>query len=703
MAGNMDQAQLQAAIEEKGLQITTQGGAVRELKDRVKAKKKAKEDTAEADADVLAGVDKLKALKAELEELEVQLENVTGIPRDKGAFREAVAKALEGRMFYTPSFSIYGGVSGLYDYGPPGTAVKANLTQFWRQHFVFAESMLELECPSVTPEIVLKTSGHVDRFVDYSVQDDLGNCIRADTLLKDFLEALMEDPKATADNKKKAEHDLAEVEGMDCEALRSALRKWDVQSNEPGGGKISDPFPFNLMFQTSIGPSGTQVGYLRPETAQGIFVNFRDLLYYNGGRLPFAAAQIGQSFRNEINPKQGLLRVREFTQAEIEHFVHPERKTHPRFKDIADVAPLMHSAKLQQAHAKPEALPLREAVAQGVVANETLAYFIGRTYLFMVAAGINPKRMIFRQHLPNEMAHYACDCWDCEVQTTYGWVECAGLADRSAFDLGVHSKASKTDLVAYEQFDAPKEEEVVEVEPQMKVMGKTLKQAAKAVVEHLAGLSEADALALKGRLEADGKATVEVDGSSHSLTADMVSIEKKTKKVHGRNYTPSVIEPSFGIGRVLYCIFEHTFYTRPDDAQKTVFKFAPMIAPIKVTVFPLMQNEELNDVAKAISLDLRRAGVSSLIDTTGVTIGKRYARTDELGVPFAVTVDYATTRQGEQKDTVTLRERDTRQQVRVPVAKVVDIVSKLCQPAGEGLPWEVLKADYPLQAESTDD
>lgn len=105
-------------------------------------------------------------------------------------------------MFYTPSFSIYGGVSGLYDYGPPGTAVKAALTQFWRQHFVFAESMLELECPSVTPEIVLKTSGHVDRFVDYSVQDELGNCIRADTLLKDYLEELMEDPKASAEDKK---------------------------------------------------------------------------------------------------------------------------------------------------------------------------------------------------------------------------------------------------------------------------------------------------------------------------------------------------------------------------------------------------------------------------------------------------------------------------------------------------------------------
>lgn len=122
---------------------------------------------------------------------------------------------------------------------------------------------------------------------------------------------------------------------------------------------------------------------------------------------------------------------------------------------------------------------------------------------------------------------------------------------------------------------------------------------------------------IQGQLEADGQAAVEVGGSSHTLTAEMVTIKQKTKKVHGRNYTPSVIEPSFGIGRILYCIFEHTFYTRSDDEQKTVFRFAPMIAPIKVTVFPLMQNDELNDVANAISLDLRRAGVSSLIDTTG--------------------------------------------------------------------------------------
>jgi glycyl-tRNA synthetase len=206
-----------------------------------------------------------------------------------------------------------------------------------------------------------------------------------------------------------ARKDLAVVGEMSRDALAAKLKQYDCQSTEPNGGAISEPFPFNLMFKTSIGPTGLIHGFLRPETAQGIFVNFRDLLYYNGGRLPFAAAQIGQSFRNEINPKQGLLRVREFTQAEIEHFVHPDRKEHPRFAEVADVQPLMYSVALQQGDGqRPQAMRLRDAVRDGIVANETLAYFIGRTHLFMVSLGLDPKRVMFRQHLPNEMAHYAC-------------------------------------------------------------------------------------------------------------------------------------------------------------------------------------------------------------------------------------------------------------------------------------------------------
>jgi glycyl-tRNA synthetase len=204
-----------------------------------------------------------------------------------------------------------------------------------------------------------------------------------------------------------AEQDLIVVGEMDGPTLGQKLKEYKCKSPEQDGGELSEPYPFNLMFKTSIGPKGDMIGFLRPETAQGIFVSFRDLLYYNGGKLPFAAAQIGQSFRNEISPKQGLLRVREFTQAEVEHFVHPDHKDHPRFSEVADIAPVLASVQVQQSGQPPSAMKLGDAVAQGIVANETLAYFIGRTYLFMLAVGINPKRMMFRQHLPNEMAHYA--------------------------------------------------------------------------------------------------------------------------------------------------------------------------------------------------------------------------------------------------------------------------------------------------------
>ena len=191
---------------------------------------------------------------------------------------------------------------------------------------------------------------------------------------------------------------------------------------------LTAPYPFNLMFPTQIGPSGQQKGFLRPETAQGIFVNFRDLLYYNGGKLPFAAAQIGQSFRNEIAPRQGLLRVREFTQAEIEHFVHPEHKEHPRFGEVKDVELSLFSRDAQLATVKrPFPMSAGDAVAKGIIANETLGYFIARTQLFLLKIGIDPARLRFRQHLQHEMAHYAEDCWDAEIESTYGWVECCLL------------------------------------------------------------------------------------------------------------------------------------------------------------------------------------------------------------------------------------------------------------------------------------
>jgi glycyl-tRNA synthetase len=488
------------------------------------------------------------------------------------------------------------------------------------------------------------------------------------------VEELLRDPILKADRRRELEDLQARIDELNVEQMSAALK--DTNTKAPvTGNDLSEPYPFNLMFPTQIGPSGAVKGFLRPETAQGIFVNFRDLLYYNGGKLPFAAAQIGQSFRNEIAPRAGLLRVREFTQAEIEHFVHPEHKEHPRFAEVADTVLSLFSQDAQLGEVKkPFPMTVGEAVSKGIIANETLGYFIARCHLFLVQIGIDTNRLRFRQHLKHEMAHYAADCWDAEIQCSYGWIECVGLADRSAFDLKAHSDKSKVDLVAYERFDKPIEETVVEITPNKKVLGKAFKKDAKPVTDALLALSEADAFALQDACAANGSAPLQTENGEQQIAADMFTVEKVTKTVNGRNYTPSVIEPSFGIGRIMYCMFEHNFYVRADDEQKTVFKFSPIIAPIKCTIFPLVNDAGMNALAERVSRELAADGISAKLDTTAISVGKRYARTDELGVPFAVTVDHRSL----DDDTVTLRERDSCEQVRLKSDQVLALVKKLC-------------------------
>ena len=160
--------------------------------------------------------------------------------------------------------------------------------------------------------------------------------------------------------------------------------------------------------------------FLRPETAQGIFVNFKRLLEFNNGKLPFAAAQIGKAFRNEISPRSGLLRVREFEMAEIEHFVDPdEKQKFLKFSTVSDLQITFYSACDQMNGQPARDLSLGEAVSSGMVANETLGYYIGRIFLFLLRVGVGRDKLRFRQHLSNEMAHYACDCWDAECKTSY--------------------------------------------------------------------------------------------------------------------------------------------------------------------------------------------------------------------------------------------------------------------------------------------
>jgi glycyl-tRNA synthetase len=243
--------------------------------------------------------------------------------------------------------------------------------------------------------------------------------------------------------------------------------------------------------------------YLRPETAQGHFLNFQRLLEYSNNRLPFASAQIGRAFRNEISPRAGLLRVREFTMGEIEHFVDPEDKSHPRFPEVQHVSMRLLDKQTQSdGRSDLREMTIGQAVAEGTVANSTLGYFIARIYLFLTRIGLDPHRLRFRQHMSNEMAHYATDCWDAEAfLSSHGWIEIVGCADRSAYDLTVHSKRTGVELVVREALSEPRvyEREVPEFDK--KSMGKTLGRETGTVQNIVGDMCQDDLQKLKKELE----------------------------------------------------------------------------------------------------------------------------------------------------------------------------------------------------------
>jgi len=281
------------------------------------------------------------------------------------------------------------------------------------------------------------------------------------------------------------------------------------------------------MFQTNIGPSGNYKGFLRPETAQGIFLNFKRLLDYNNQKMPFAAAQVGLGFRNEIAPRQGLLRVREFTMAEIEHFIDPRNKNHAKFHQVAHLKLPLLSAENQKGADQivVNDITLGEAVERRLIDNQTLAYYMGRSYLFFQTVGLKPAHIRFRQHMSTEMAHYASDCWDAEVETSYGWIEVAGHADRSCYDLTHHGKATKQELVASYPLKEPIIQEVLRVTFDKPKVSQTFKKDTQAVVTFLDDKTEEEKEAVRKQLE-EGQVVFKIGEKNFEISASMLKIEK---------------------------------------------------------------------------------------------------------------------------------------------------------------------------------
>lgn len=604
---------------------------------------------------------------------------------------EKVFELAKRRGFLWNSFELYGGSRGFYDYGPLGSTLKRRIEQTWREFYVIQEGFMEIECPTIGIEDVFIASGHVGGFSDPLCEcKKCGEAFRADHLVKNVMTA---------------------AETLSAAQLTKVIREKGITCPECGG-ELADAYEFNLMFKTTIGPGAGRQGYLRPETAQGMFVDFQRLSHFYRDRLPFGAVQIGKSYRNEIAPRQGVIRLREFTQAECEIFVDPRNKKHPKFERFAAQELVLYSREAQES-GEPVRMTLREAVEKGIIAHETLGYNIALTNEFLKTVGIDPKKLRFRQHLKDEMAHYAIDCWDAEIETErFGWVEIVGIADRTDYDLRAHSRVSKTELYVYVEYPEPKMLTRFVVKPDMGKLGPAFKAKAKKVANALKQLSEAEL--------SQPQIKVVVEGEELTVSSDMVSFAEETVKVSGENIIPHVIEPSYGIDRIFYGIMEHAFdeenvtkkavefglkkqleekpaekseietgieakvgpeaiaeteteaETGTEEENRLVMHFPSSVAPVQVAVLPLLTRKELSAPAEEIIAKLREKNLLVAYDDSG-TIGRRYRRNDEIGTPYSVTVDYTTLADG----TVTVRNRDSMRQIRTPVEGIEEVLYEL--------------------------
>jgi len=571
-------------------------------------------------------------------EAETETRREDGPPADEEL--RTVAELAKRRGFFFPAVEAYGGVAGFYTYGPQGAALKRNVEEAWRDRFVTREGHVEISAPDVMPEPVFEASGHLDGFDDMMVEcPACGESHRADHLVED----------ATG---------VEDAEALPIQEVESLFEEHDLACPDCGeslaGVAVEE---FNLMFETSIGPGSGQPGYLRPETAQGIFVEFPRLKEYARNQLPFAVAQVGTAWRNEISPRRSLVRVREFTQAELEQFIDPETDE-PNLEPVADVELTLYPASEQTADDGGYlTATVREAVEDGTL-DPWIAYYLGVAREWYESVGVDMDRFRFRQHLGGELAHYATDCWDAEAELGGNWVEITGFGYRSDYDLSKHDEHSDEAFTVFRQYDEPRTVERATVDPDMSTLGPEYGGAAADIAEALSDLAERDPSAFDG-----DDVTVEADGERYTVPTEVADFSVETVTESGEHVTPHVIEPSFGIGRIVYTVLTHAYETdEVDGEERTYLDLPARVAPTSVGVFPLMARDGLDDRARELAADLRGAGFDVEYDDSG-NIGRRYRRQDEVGTPYCVTVDYETLEQG----TVTVRERDSTEQARVDI------------------------------------
>ena len=420
------------------------------------------------------------------------------------------------RGFVFQSSEIYGGTGSVWDYGPLGVELKNNIKDLWWRSMVYERDDIEgLDAAILMNPEVWVASGHVEGFTDPLVE--CRNCHR------------------------RFRADVPEIQDGQCPVCGASEG-------------FTDPRNFNLMFKTFMGPveEDANVVYLRPETAQGIYVNFQNVVKTARQRIPFGIAQIGKAFRNEITPGNFIFRTREFEQMEMQFFVEPDQD------------------------------------------EKWFEYWKERRMEWVKSLGITESKLRFHEHTGDELAHYAKKAFDIEYELPFGWQEFEGIHNRTDFDLSRHEEHS-------------------------------------------------------------GKRMEYIDPMDTS-----------------KRYIPYIIETSAGADRTALIVLADAYREEEvDGEERVVLGLHPKLAPIKAAIFPLVKKDGLPEIATKIHDDFRAAGINSFYDESG-SIGKRYRRQDEAGTPFGITVDGETT----EDRTVTVRDRDTLEQVRVSTDKVVDYVAE---------------------------
>ncbi len=450
--------------------------------------------------------------------------------------QEKIMSLAKRRGFVYPGSELYGGLANSWDFGPLGVELKNNIKQAWWKWFVQGRNdVMGLDSSILLHPKTWEASGHINSFVDPLV--DCLSCksrFRADHLIEEKTDI--------------------EVVGLTPDDLTAIISKENISCPICGNHSFTPARTFNLMFRTSTGViegEGKEI-YLRPETAQGIFINFKQILDSLHPKLPFGVAQIGKAFRNEITPGNFIFRTREFEQMELEYFHAPQDETKV-YTELSD-----------------------------------------QSKEFFLSLGINKEHIRVREHTKEELSHYSSRTQDIEYEFPFGWGELSGIACRSDYDLAKHQEFSGVDL-------------------------------------------------------------------------------RYTDPESNEKFLPYVVEPSFGVERTVLSVLYDAYHEEQaptseegESDTRVVLKLARHIAPIKVAVFPHMKKQELVDKAKEVYASLMRE-FRTLYDESG-SIGKRYRRQDEIGTPFCVTIDYDTLKD----EAVTLRDRDTMEQERVPLKGLVD-------------------------------